>query len=76
VVTPPVVTPPQQANKQLDIFSLLGMLGMLGGQQQQQQPPKYEVAKEVEYTPWEQLYTPYSQEKPMSTEELIKLLRG
>ena len=73
---PPSQLPQPQANRQLDIFSLLGMLGMLGGQQQQQQPPKYEVAKEVEYTPWEQLYTPYSQDKPMSTEELIKLLRG
>lgn len=73
---PPSQLPQPQANRQLDIFSLLGMLGMLGGQQQQQQPPKYEVAKEVEYTPWEQLYTPYSQDKPMSTEELIKLFRG
>jgi hypothetical protein len=52
------------------------MLGMLQGQQQQQPPPKYEVAREVKYTPWEKIYSPYGSEEEPSTEELLKIMRG
>ena len=91
VVTPPVVTPPQppqpppppspppppprpQTGGQ-DWLGLLGMLGMLQNQKRQQ-PPQAPAKEPEEYTYWEQLGSPYSPDEQMTTDDLIKMLRG
>jgi hypothetical protein len=61
----PAPTPaPAPAPPGTDLFSLLSMLGLLGGMGQRPAaaPPPYEYADIGEITPFEELFTPYSTE--------------